>query len=441
MALESVTHVADLTITNPVSSDAKSQGDDHIRNLKVALRNNFAGFTGNILVSGTDGGSANTYTLTPTTTLTAYSTKMIVEFTPNATNTGASTLNISALGAKNIYSVAGVALASGDLVSGCYYLAVYDGTQFRLLSTTKNYVDQLAFATALPAQSLGLLKSTGSVASFGTELTGFALDEVKGANIASAATINLTTATGNFVHVTGTTTITAITIPSGAERTVIFDGILTLTHNATTLILPGAANITTAANDRAIVRGDAGNAIVVSYVKASGLPVVSSTPGLTLLATLTPTAAANVDFLTTFTSTYDNYLIIGDGLKPASDDALRLRYAVAGTTDTGSSYFSGATGASATATTAITVTAASITSAGLGCGFTFEVQNANDATNAKTGSLLSMGQNAATPTFNALGQSNAYNAANTISGFRLYWSGGANFSATGKVRVYGYSNT
>ncbi|MEW9586618.1 hypothetical protein [Paraburkholderia sp. DGU8] len=102
-----------------------------------------------------------------------------------------------------------------------------------------------------------------------------AIDEVKGANIASSATVNLETATGNLVHITGTTTITAITLNSGAERTVVFDGALTLTNSAS-LILPGAANITTAAGDSMRVRGDgAGIARVVSYTPASGLPLLT----------------------------------------------------------------------------------------------------------------------------------------------------------------------
>lgn len=137
------------------------------------------------------------------------------------------------------------------------------------------FATALSYAAALPAQSLGFLKSTGTVASFGVDFTGFAANEVKGADIASAATINLTTATGNFVHVTGTVTITAITIPVGAQRTVVFDGVLTLTHGAA-LLLPSAANITTAANDRMIVRGDTAGAIVVDYIKASGLAVIST---------------------------------------------------------------------------------------------------------------------------------------------------------------------
>lgn len=79
------------------------------------------------------------------------------------------------------------------------------------------------------------------------------LNTAQGTNLASASTVNIGAATGNYVNITGTTTITAFdTIAAGATRTVTFSGILTLTYNATSLILPGAGNITTAAGDSAI---------------------------------------------------------------------------------------------------------------------------------------------------------------------------------------------
>ena len=72
----------------------------------------------------------------------------------------------------------------------------------------------------------------------------------KGADIASAATVNLATATGNYVDITGTTAILSLgTVSSGVPFWLKFEGILTLTHNATSLILPGAADITTADGD------------------------------------------------------------------------------------------------------------------------------------------------------------------------------------------------
>jgi hypothetical protein len=155
MSLETVTHIADLTRTNPTSSDPISQGDNHIQNLKIALTNDFTGFAGAVCVTGTDGGAANAYTLTPTTALPAYGTKMLVVFAPTVTNTTACTMNISALGVKDIKSIAGAALTAGDLVFGEVYLMLYTGTEFRLTGITKNYVDQLALSASLPGQPGG----------------------------------------------------------------------------------------------------------------------------------------------------------------------------------------------------------------------------------------------------------------------------------------------
>lgn len=149
-----------------------------------------------------------------------------------------------------------------------------NGNNSLLLATTA-FAQQLAFQTALPAQSLGLLISSGTVASFSVTFTGFAVNEVKGADIASAATINLTTSSGNFLHITGTVGINAITIPIGATRTTIFDGILTLTNSAA-LNLWGT-NITTAPGDRSIWRGDTAGAVLIGYSRADGSIVVPAT--------------------------------------------------------------------------------------------------------------------------------------------------------------------
>lgn len=95
----------------------------------------------------------------------------------------------------------------------------------------------------------------------------------KGIDIASATTTNIGAATGEFVDVTGTTTITGLgTIAAGIVRTVRFTGILTLTHNGTSLILPGAANISTVNGDVAMFRSlGSGNWVCVNYIRASGV--------------------------------------------------------------------------------------------------------------------------------------------------------------------------
>lgn len=80
-----------------------------------------------------------------------------------------------------------------------------------------------------------------------------------GANIASATTTDLNNATGNRIDITGTTTITSFgtAAPQGTLRLVRFQGALTLTHNATNLILPLAANLTTRAGDIVWVQKEA----------------------------------------------------------------------------------------------------------------------------------------------------------------------------------------
>jgi hypothetical protein len=98
------------------------------------------------------------------------------------------------------------------------------------------------------------------------------------ATVASATTCDVGAATSNRVQITGTTTITGLGTGINKTRLVRFAGALTLTHNATSLILPGAANITTAAGDTAIFTSDgSSNWRCLSYQRASGLAVVSTT--------------------------------------------------------------------------------------------------------------------------------------------------------------------
>lgn len=93
----------------------------------------------------------------------------------------------------------------------------------------------------------------------------------KGADIASAATITPGT-DGNLFHITGITTITAIaTLQAGSIIVLVFDGALTLTHNATTLILLNAANLVTVAGDVVVLISEgAGNWRELSRRLAAG---------------------------------------------------------------------------------------------------------------------------------------------------------------------------
>ena len=118
--------------------------------------------------------------------------------------------------------------------------------------------------------------------------------ELHAADIASAATVNIGAAVGRTVFITGTTTITSFgTVGDGVIKIVRFTGALTLTHNATSLILPGGANITTAAGDALLAMSlGAGNWVVLFYQRAAGyLPLNGGTLSGALALPSDPVAA------------------------------------------------------------------------------------------------------------------------------------------------------
>lgn len=80
-----------------------------------------------------DTGSTNAYVLT-LPGLSAYYTGMMVWFKPVNGNTGACTINVNTLGAKSLVRPGGAALTSGDITAGALICAVYDGTNFQLIS-------------------------------------------------------------------------------------------------------------------------------------------------------------------------------------------------------------------------------------------------------------------------------------------------------------------
>jgi hypothetical protein len=108
--------------------------------------------------------------------------------------------------------------------------------------------------------------------------------------LASGTTVDLATADGDYVSVTGTTTITGLgTVSAGMRFILVFAGALVLTHNATSLILPGGSNITTAAGDVAWVESlGSGNWKCLAYMPATGYQARDAE--LTALAGLTSAA-------------------------------------------------------------------------------------------------------------------------------------------------------
>ena len=89
-----------------------------------------------VTVTGTD---TLTGSLTPA--LVAYVTGAVYYFVAPAANTGAVTLNIDTLGAKNVTRDGTTALVAGDIVSGEMVAVVYDGTRFQLISPVNSFTN------------------------------------------------------------------------------------------------------------------------------------------------------------------------------------------------------------------------------------------------------------------------------------------------------------
>ena len=270
--------------------------------------------------TGTD-----TYLVNLSPALTAYQTGQVFWILFGNANTGAATLNVNSLGAIALRKNVSTALVSGDIPAGAILPVMYDGTNFQVdlkyagnptfqqvliagatmtqdntvagagfrftwdnfLRFIVNTTQRIALVSASGSDSTnfrisptdviavvgdGVNNSSVSQTSTVFKLEDCALDEHQAADLASAATTNLAQLIGNSVTITGTTTITSFgSVDAGARRMVTFAGVLTLTYNATSLILPTGANITTAAGDTCIaISLGSGNWIVFNYNRASG---------------------------------------------------------------------------------------------------------------------------------------------------------------------------
>ena len=180
-----------------------------------------------------------------------------------------------AIDTGNSITAAGVSFSPTGSVAATTVQAAIAEVDSEKLAKASNLSDVASRVTAF-----NNLVAGGGTMTGGLTFSGARVNEAKGADVASSATIDLDGATGNLVDVTGTTAITAITLSAGRESVVRFTGVLTLTNGAN-LVLPGGSNITTAAGDFAVFRGYASGVVrCVSYSKATGLPVVS--PSVTI---------------------------------------------------------------------------------------------------------------------------------------------------------------
>lgn len=197
---------------------------------------------GTVINAGTFGGTATALTASLSPAITAYATRMRIVGTAASSVTGAATIQLNGISSpvavrKKLASGLS-ALTGGEWITGQTISFTYDGTYFVL-------DDKPEWQAS--------------------------------ASIASAATIDLATSTGEYVQITGSTgPVTSLgTLPAGTLRVLRFASTPTLTYNATSLILPSALNIIAAAGDVAcFISEGSGNWRCVNYMRASGASVL-----------------------------------------------------------------------------------------------------------------------------------------------------------------------
>lgn len=142
------------------------------------------------------------------------------------------------------------------------------------------------------ADSLGIVAGGADIATVTTTDFSFAqtVNAAKAVNLAasvtvpSATTTDLGAAASNNVTMSGTATVTSFgTASAGITRDVTASGAFTLTHNGSSLILPGSANIVAVAGDTfsALSLGS-GNWRVTEYDRGTGRALVGGTPAVTV---------------------------------------------------------------------------------------------------------------------------------------------------------------
>ena len=215
------------------------------------------------------------------TDLAALFTTGLLEFKGNTDCSGNPNYPAASKGDVYVVSVAGkIGGASGTSVDvGDVFIAKADnagGTEAAVGTSWFSIEHNGVYgASAAPASTTEVL--TGTDNSKVVTPDGLAALWEQGSDVASSGTISL--GEGGYFNITGTTTITDVdfaTDKAGRKAWVKFAAALTLTHNASTLILPGGASITTAAGDTACFVSEGSDVVrCVAYNKANGQPVAS----------------------------------------------------------------------------------------------------------------------------------------------------------------------
>lgn len=248
-----------------------------------------------ILLAGSVAGS-NTITAAAADTITAYTDGQQFTFKTVSINTDAVTFNVDGVGAKAVVKNFSKAILPGDFAANQTIIVVYNSTNDNF-----DWVNQKRLSNTF----------------------------YEGSAVAAAATTDIWATDGDTLHITGTTGITSLgTAPNvGARKTLIFDGIVTLTNSAN-LALPGGVNYTTAAGDVLEVYADTTTQLDVRVHKKDGLATITISE--TTRETAITTTSGTAHEYTSIASGVDEIILMLSGVSLSGIDSLLIQIGDAG---------------------------------------------------------------------------------------------------------------
>lgn len=261
----------------------------------------------------------------------------------------------------------------------------------------------------------------------------------------AATTLRLDTTTGGKDYTSVIDTFDDSTSAVKGTITLVKQGDLTkwLMFNVTAVASPAGyrnVSVTNIGGSSATPFAN-GDGVLVYFQRNGDAGLLSGAMVLLAPPTVISTPVANIDFLNIFTSVYDRYVIDVSSVKPsAASNILHFRGASAGAVVSSNVYRYGVSdGVVVTNAVEFPLMAAAASNAGVGSSVCIDIGNVNDATNSKPMNVSGFFNNA-TPALVVVMRAGAFDLGAIATGFRLYWSAGANFT-TGTVRVYGIKNT
>lgn len=398
------------------------------------------------------GGYSATFGLTGNTNVTFPTTGTLFSSSTNNVQSGGTTLSFAAAGITEgrLYASSGslnveVGTANSDTDAVLSFRRY--GTLTTNFATFNVYADNTSYYGTLSAT--GSIKENGNQVWHAGNLTNLNQLTNGPGYITGVSSGDVTTALGftpyNSTNPAGYITSAGAPVQSVAGKTgavtlVKGDVGLANVDDTPDLAKPISTATQTALDGKQDTLGftpaDAAN----TYTKAE-VDAIGGGGAVVLLGSATVSAAvANIDFLTVFTADYDRYVIDVLGVSPTIAQQLQLRVTTNGAAPlTGASnYYTDAGESTPTAATQIALMSEN-TSISVSANYKIEISGTNTLV-GKMFSVRGCFYNSATSSPRIINRGGMIDMGSVLTGFRLFWSGGASFDA-GTVRVYGIKNS